>query len=192
MTAQPLSSSATEIKVARRSLGWGVALGILLALLGVVAIARPLVAGIAAAMVFGWVLLLAGVTQVVHAVRSRHSGHFWADLVAGLVHGVAGGLLLFYPLGGLLTLTLVVGVAILADGLLQTFISLRARPAPGWGLLLLSGVLGIVLGALIWVQWPSDALWLVGTLIGVKLIFRGLALATFTGFVRSALPRPTA
>jgi uncharacterized membrane protein HdeD (DUF308 family) len=174
-----------ESRGARRALGWGLVIGILLAILGIIAIARPLVAGVAATLVFGWVLLLSGVSQIVHAFRSRREGHFWVNLAVGLAHVVAGGLLLFYPLGGLVTLTLVIGVAILVEGVIQTVAALQARPAPGWGWLLLSGIMSVMLGTLIWVRWPTNALWLVGVFIGVNLIFRGVMLATLSGYLRS-------
>jgi uncharacterized membrane protein HdeD (DUF308 family) len=176
----------------RRELGWAIALGILLVVLGIVAVARPFLVGIAATLVFGLVMLLSGVSEIVYAVQTRGAGKFALKLLVGAVYLVAGGLLLFYPLGGLMTLTLILGVAIVARGVFRVVLSLQARPAAGWGWLLFSGLLGIVVGVLIWMQWPLDALWLVGLLLGVNLIVDGAAVAISSGVLRSRLAQPSA
>jgi uncharacterized membrane protein HdeD (DUF308 family) len=176
----------------RRELGWAIALGVLLVVLGFVAVARPLLAGIAATLVFGLVLLLSGVSEIVYAVQTRAAGRFALKLLAGAVYLVAGCLLLFYPLGGLVTLTLVLGVAFLVRGVFQVMLSLQIRPAPDWGWVLFSGIVGVVAGLLIWMRWPLDALWVVGLLIGISLISDGTAMAMCSGVLRSRFTQPAA
>ncbi len=161
--------------------GWGIAVGILVIILGVIAIARPFFASIASALVFGWVFILAGIVQIVHAFQSRRDGHITWKLIIGILYLLAGILIVANPFQGVITLALVLGITIFMQSAIQVVMAFRMRPSRNWGWVLLSGILGIILGIFIWSAWPFNADWIIGTWVGVNLLLDGtwiLALST--------------
>jgi uncharacterized membrane protein HdeD (DUF308 family) len=179
--------TASPVQLIKRHAGWALALGILVAVMGIVAMTRPFMAGIAATVFFGVLLLIVGVSEVAYAVHTRHEANFGWRLIVGAVRVLAGGLLLFYPLGGLLTLTLVLGAAFLAEGGIQALTALAAPALPSRGWILATGVLNVIVGLLILTRWPSDALWAIGLFVGISLVVNGVTLAVLSGYVRSLL-----
>ncbi|WP_017659906.1 HdeD family acid-resistance protein [Baaleninema simplex] len=171
----------------RKNLGWAIALGVLIALLGVLALARPLFATLAATLIFGWLFVIGGVLRIVYAFQTRKSGQFWLKTLVGILSLVAGILLVTNLLEGVLTLTLILGIAIFLQGAIQTILAFQLRPAPNWGMVLLGGILSIILGILIWSQWPFNAPWVIGVLVGIALIFDGVWIAMFSMSTRQLL-----
>ena len=94
---------------------------------------------------------------------------------------------MIYPLEGLLSLTLIVGVGILGSGLTQIFSAFLSRPEIGWGWILVRGILVTVVGIWVLVDWPGNTPWLVGTLVGINLISDGIGIATFSAIAREAI-----
>jgi uncharacterized membrane protein HdeD (DUF308 family) len=90
------------------------------------------------------------------------------------VYGVIGFYLVASPVAGLASLTLAIAVYLLIEGVLEFVLSLRMRPAPGSGWLLVDGVVTLILALMIWSTWPSSAAWVVGTLIGISMLFSGI------------------
>ena len=159
-------------------------LGILFVVLGVLAVAVPNVATLAVETLVGVLLLFAGCAQLFHAFRpNRWQGFLW-DLVGGGVFVLAGGLLLVYPLEGEITLTLVLVLALLAEGVFKLIASLRLRDQGGTGWMALSGLVTLGLGILIGVQWPSASDWVLGLLFGIDLIFGGWTLIMLSSAAR--------
>lgn len=175
----------------KHSFGWALGLGILLIALGVAAIAWPLAAGVVVVIAFGWMLLFAGVSQAAFAFYTRGAGQYVLKLVLGLVYAIAGLSLIFQPLMGLATLTFVLGIAILAQSVFQVVLAFSVKPDPSWIWLLIAGVIGLLVGALILFRWPFDAPWLIGLLVGINLIGDGLCLAMFSAAARGVLGRLT-
>ena len=150
--------------------------GILTALFGVLAIVFPFVTGVSLSVLLGVLLVAGGFMHVAHAFTAQGwKGRLWQVLLAGL-YGVAGIALLVNPLFTLATLTLILAAFFFADGIIETIMGLRLRGETGWAWLLASGVLGIVVGAAIWIGWPSTALWVVGLLFGINLLSTGLSM----------------
>ena len=159
-------------------------LGILFVVLGVLAVAVPNVATLAVETLVGVLLLFAGCARLFHAFRpNRWQGFLW-DLVGGGVFVLAGGLLLVYPLEGEITLTLVLVLALLAEGVFKLIASLRLRDQGGTGWMALSGLVTLGLGILIGVQWPSASDWVLGLLFGIDLIFGGWTLIMLSSAAR--------
>lgn len=158
---------------AARDWRFALAVGVALMILGVAAVLFPVVATVAAELVIGAVLLLAGVFEIVAAFWRRGWPGFLWMLAGGALALIAGTLLLAFPLTGVLTLTLVVGVFFLAQGALRIAFAWRERRAAGRGWWLAGGILAVLLGALILVLWPEIAAWLLGVLVGVDLIVSG-------------------
>lgn len=114
--------------------GWFYFLGILLIVLGVAAIAFPFVTTIAAKVFLGWLFLIGGIVQIFHAFSTRAWSEFLLDLLIGVLYVVAGGWLAFFPLTGIVTLTLLLAVMFILEGVLQAGIAFRIRPTrDGYG-----------------------------------------------------------
>jgi uncharacterized membrane protein HdeD (DUF308 family) len=161
------------INEVRRSLGWLIALGVVMVVLGIAAIVEPFIASIVVARVLSWTFLLAGIVRTLHALQSRRQQGFWLKLLIGIFYIVAGVLLLSNMLGAKLTLTLVFGWTIIIQGVFEIITALKIRPEPNWGLILFSGIVALILGILILNRWPNNAIWLLGFFTGVSFIFTG-------------------
>jgi uncharacterized membrane protein HdeD (DUF308 family) len=156
-----------------RHLGWFLALGILLVLAGAAAIAFPFLSTVAAKIAIGWIFLVAGVVEVIHAFYvKRWAGFFW-NLLIGLLYIVAGGWLAFFPLTGILTLTIVIAALFIAEGIIELVMGFRMRPHEGWGWVVFSGLVAVAAGLLIALSLPASAVWALGLLAGVNLLFSG-------------------
>lgn len=166
MPERTTSSTTTSLMV----------VGILLIIFGIVAIATPAIAGTAVVLVIGSVMLIAGIAQTISAFRVESGSSRWVPLVLGIITAAAGLVVLGHPLLGLSFLTLLLTVYFIVEGVWKIFASLSYRPASGWIALLISGILTLLLGGLIWAQWPVSGLWAVGVLVGVNLLFTGLSL----------------
>lgn len=151
-------------------------LGTILILLGLAAIVFPHMASISVELFAGWLFVIGGVVQVFHTLQSKgHGGFMWAILV-GLLQIAVGLILLVYPLSGVIALTVFLAVSFLVEGIFRTGQAMQIRPRPGWFWALLSGMLSIVVGVLLYVQLPGSALWAIGLLIGINLAMGGWAL----------------
>ena len=152
--------------------------GIVLVILGVLALLAPVIASVAATVFFGWLLLLSGSIGLVATLRARHAPGFWWSLLSAAIGIVAGVLLLGWPLLGTLSLTAVLIAFLLAEGAVSIFYALEHRNALSgrWGWMLASGIIDVVLGILLFIGLPGTALWALGLLLGINLIFGGWAL----------------
>jgi uncharacterized membrane protein HdeD (DUF308 family) len=155
--------------------GWFMTLGILMVLAGVAAIAFPLLSTIAAKIALGWIFLVSGVLLVIHAFSIQQWRGFLLGLLLGALYVVAGGWLAFFPLAGIVSLTILLAALFLAEGVLEVIMAVRVRPHEGWGWLLLSGLVAVAVGALIAAELPSSATWAIGLLAGVNLLSTGVS-----------------
>jgi uncharacterized membrane protein HdeD (DUF308 family) len=152
--------------------------GIALLVLGILAAAMPGIASIAATVLFGWILLLAGAVVLIAALRGRHAPGFWWSLFSGIIGIVAGLLLLFRPLQGVLTLTIVLIAFLLAQGVMSILYAVehRRQQSGRWGWILASGIVDLLLGILLLMGFPGTAIWALGLLLAIKLMFGGWSL----------------
>lgn len=157
----------------RRHWGWLLAFAIVQIVAGAFAVAIPTLASLIAVAVFGWVMIVSAIFQIAHAVRVRKWPGFALHLLGGLLYAAAGVLALLYPFPGALALTLFVAGLLLAEGILRIVLASAVRPQEGWGWFLAGGIASIVLGGMLIFGWPSTALWALGLLLGVNLIFNG-------------------
>lgn len=155
------------------SSGWATLLGVALILLGVAAIAQPLVATVAATLFLGWLFVIGGAVKLIYSVVTRERGLIWKSLLS-VLYFASGLFLLLYPLAGLITLTLIVGTFFIIKGLTQVAFAFDWRPEANWGWTLTAGIAGIVLGLLILAGLPTTAAWAVGLLVGINLFFDGI------------------
>ena len=152
---------------------WFMALGIALIVLGVIAIIFPFFATLAVKIMLGWLFLISGLVQTFSAFSTpKWSGFFWSLLV-GLLYVVAGAWLAFLPLSGIITLTILLAVMFFAQGIFELIMGFGMRPLQGWGWAVASGIIALVVGAMIMAQLPSSAIWAIGMLAGINMISSG-------------------
>lgn len=151
-------------------------LGVLLMILGVLAIARPLFAAVAVVLVFGWLLLIAGAFNMLYAVLTFEDGKafFLWRLLPGLILALLGVLLLVFPVGTAQTVGTLLGALILIRGIAQVILASQLRPLPGWSLGMVVGIIGVLLGFFILWGWPASGYVVIGVFIGILLITDGL------------------
>ena len=173
----------------QRHWGWLLLLGIVQLIGGLFAFAIPAAASLAAAIVFGAVLLVAGVFQLVHAFSVRGWLGVTLQVLGGVLYIAAGLICLVFPLTGALTLTIIVGALLIADGVIRCVLASRVRPREGWGWFLAAGIASVALGLLLLLGWPLTGVWALGILLGVNLIFSGVANCALAVALRSRLAR---
>ncbi|HEX3986936.1 MAG TPA: DUF308 domain-containing protein [Acidobacteriaceae bacterium] len=163
-----------------RSRRWSIAFGVWLIILGVLAVAVPFHAGLAATVLIGWLVFLAAVTHLAYAWSERSAGILIWEILIGIAYGVAGFYLLLHPMIGIATLTLVLAFYIAVEGALELVAWSGLRHSDAAVLFLIDGLVSILLAALIFLHWPSGSNWILGTFLGVSMLMSGL--------VRLALP----
>jgi uncharacterized membrane protein HdeD (DUF308 family) len=152
--------------------------GILLAILGLAAIIVPPLASLAVTILLGWLFLISGVAGLALTFWARQLPGFWWSLVSAALAIVAGFILLTRPVQGTLTLTIVVGVYFVAEGVATIMYALEHRRelSQRWSWLLVAGLMDIIIAAIIIAGLPGSALWAVGLLVGINLLFGGATL----------------
>jgi uncharacterized membrane protein HdeD (DUF308 family) len=162
--------------------------GIALVVLGLLAVLAPMIASVAATVFFGWILLLSGVVGLISTLRARQAPGFAWSLLSALVGIVAGVLLLAWPLLGTLSLTAVLIAFLLLEGGVSIMYALEHKSALSgrWGWMLASGVVDVFLGLLLFIGLPGTALWALGLLVGINLLFGGWALILMALHARPA------
>jgi len=150
--------------------------GVCLFLLGALAVSMPFMASLAVETLVGWLMVSAGVVQAVSGYRERRQGRSGAgDFLWALLAAMTGIILLAKPLSGMVTLTMILSVYFALEGVFKVFTALKLRGFRGWGWLLGSGVLSLVMAGLIWHNLFAAA-WGVGLLVGINLLFTGATL----------------
>jgi uncharacterized membrane protein HdeD (DUF308 family) len=154
--------------------GWFLAFGIVLLALGVGAIVRATAATVASMVVFGWLLIFAGVFEFVAAFMVGRWGGFFLHLLIAVLFAVVGITMLTRPVISAESWTLVIATLFLVAGLYQLISSLWAH-LPGWGWQASSGIVATILGVLLLAGWPATGLWVIGLFVGIDLVFFGWA-----------------
>lgn len=162
---------------AYRRFGWLFWLvGLLFIVAGAAAIILPHIASLAVEVFLGWLFAVTGLVGLLNALFGKQRpGYLW-DALAGLLGLIAGLLLLFYPLQGTVTLTLVVSVFFFVEGLTKIVSGISNRHAAGWGWMVFNGVCAVILAILIWVALPAASAWVLGLLAGINFLLFGLAI----------------
>jgi len=161
--------------VLTKATGWFIAIAVLFILLGMFAIAEPFLAGLGVTLLVGWLLVAGAVAHFIHAFKGSGAKHPILHLLVGIVYLAGGGYFLTHTIMGESTLTLLLSGVILAEGVLEFVAYVRLRGAGGSVWLLLNGIVTILLGALIWLHWPSSSVWAIGTIVGVNLLMTGIS-----------------
>ena len=164
--------------------------GIVLVILGLLAILVPAIASLAATVLFGWILLLSGAMGLMATIRARHGPGFWWSLLSAITGIATGALLLGLPALGTLSLTAVLSAFLLVEGLASILYALEHRKGISgrWGWMLASGLVDLVLGVILLAGLPGTAVWALGLLVGINLLVGGWALIWMALYARSQPP----
>ena len=168
----------TWLHRAKKNAGWLIALGVLEILVGLAAIFSPLIAGVAVVITVGVVMLIVGITRIISAFMAGSFGSGVLAFLWGLLVTVAGYYFITHPALGLKSLTLFVAVALAIDGVMRVIMSFQMKPANGWGWMLFGGIVSVILAVMVFNQFPVSAAWLVGTLVGISVLFNGFTTLT--------------
>ncbi|HEX9084345.1 MAG TPA: DUF308 domain-containing protein [Gemmatimonadaceae bacterium] len=163
--------------------GWSIFMGFLTAAIGAAMIIYPLATATVSTLFFGWALILAGGAQVVFAFSSDTVGNFFVKLLLGILYGIAGAALVAFPPAGVLTLTWVLAVMLLAQAIIEIVLAFSLPAVAGRGWFLASAIASAFLGILIIAEWPASAVWTIGTLLGVAVLFNGISRIVVSGTV---------
>jgi uncharacterized membrane protein HdeD (DUF308 family) len=153
---------------------WSLALGLLILLLGFVALFAPVVTALATNYTLAWIAIAIGVLQLIHAYQTRKKIHPSWQVATGIVNLVVGALLLIYPVEGIAAIALMLAALICTVGVAELFLAFQRRPASGWGWVLASGIVSVLVGTLIAYGWPGDSFVLIGVYVGISMVSGGV------------------
>jgi len=175
--------------IAKESIGWSIGLSVLMLIAGALAIVMPPLAGLAALVIVAWLLIFSGGAHLVFAWHTRTTGGLLWELLLGILYIFVGVYALLHPVAGLASLTLVLAMYLFVEGVLEFVLSFRVRPMPGANWLLFDGIVTFILAILIWRSWPSSTEWVIGTLVGISMIFSGAARLSLSLAARQVLAK---
>jgi len=181
-------NAETTVGAARKASGWSMVWGILMFICGILAISLPLASSIGIVILLAWLILFAGISHLFFAFHSHSVGGFLWQVLLAVVYGIAGIYMLMNPLLGVLSLTLVLAVFLLFEGILEIALYFGIRQVRHAGWVLFDGIVTLILGIFIWAQWPSSSVWVIGTLVGISLIFSGISRVMLSLAVRDISP----
>jgi uncharacterized membrane protein HdeD (DUF308 family) len=192
MSTNPSGNTGSFEQVVRQTVRehWKLFLieGIVLVVLGLLAILLPPLATLGVTILVGWLFLISGGIGLVTTFMARGAPGFWWSLLSAVVAIAAGLVLLIYPLGGALTLTVLLVAFFIVEGVVSIMYALdhRKELSGRWGWMLASGIIDLVLAGLIFVGLPSTAAWAIGLLVGINLLFGGSALIGMALYARTS------
>jgi uncharacterized membrane protein HdeD (DUF308 family) len=167
-------AESSLVGIAKQSVGWAIALSVLLILAGILAIVIPPAAGIGVAIVVAWLVLLGGIAHLAIAWHIRSTGGMIWELLVGLLYLAVAVYMLLWPVAGLASLTLLLAAYLFGRGILELILGFRIRHMSGSGWLYFDGIIALILGTMIGLSWPSSSEWAIGTLIGISMLFAGI------------------
>jgi uncharacterized membrane protein HdeD (DUF308 family) len=171
MSATPSTLTA----LVPRAINWSIALSILLIVAGLFAICVPSVSGIAITLVFGWAMVFSGITHFVFAFKTHTTGGLIWELLIGAVYLFTGVYLILHPLDALIALTLILACYLFFEAIVEFIQFFQLRPRHGAVWLLVDGIITLILAVMIWRAWPASSIWVIGTLVGISMIFSGFS-----------------
>jgi uncharacterized membrane protein HdeD (DUF308 family) len=171
MSTAPSTLSA----LAPKAINWSIALSVLLILAGLIAICIPFLSGVAITLIFGWLMILSGITHFIFAFKTHTTGGRLWELLIGIVYLFTGVYLILHPLDALLVLTLILSCYLFVEAIVEFIQFFQLRPRHGAGWLLVDGIVTLILAIMIWRSWPASSVWVIGTLVGISMIFSGFS-----------------
>jgi uncharacterized membrane protein HdeD (DUF308 family) len=156
-------------------------LGVSLIALGILAVLTAFVFTLGTVLVLGALMLAAAVVEVIYAVQmGRRGEHVFLNFMSALLYLGGGGLLLWYPLAGALSLTLIISAFLFVNGFAGISHGLRHQNEPRWGWFVVGGAIDLILGSIIALGWPATGLWVIGLFVGIEMIIYGTTWIAFS------------
>src|ERR1700734_406634 len=161
--------------IAKKAVGWSIFVSVVMIVAGILAIALPYEAGLAANIFVAWMLIFAAVAHFVFAWYTRRPGSVLLKVLLGVLFLCVAVYLLDHPARGLATLTLALAFYLLIEGVTEIILYFQHRATNGASWFLINGIITIVLGGMLWATWPSSTEWAIGTLVGISIFFSGVS-----------------
>lgn len=153
------------------------ALGVLTVILGFFAMMSPMMTGMTVAVMIGILLIIAGIARGIFAFKAQSWGKGILAFLLGLLTLIVGFYMVTRPGVAVASLTLFLAAYFIVDGIFEVIEAFQLKPIDGWGWMLFGGIVSVLLGFMIWRQWPISGAWAIGILVGIKLIFGGMAMS---------------
>jgi uncharacterized membrane protein HdeD (DUF308 family) len=158
-----------------KAINWSIALSILLIIAGLIALFLPFISGVAITLFFGWMMILSGITHLVFAFKTHTTGGRVWEIIIGIIYLFTGFYLILHPLDALLALTLILACYLFFEAIVEFIQYFQLRPRHGAGWLIVDGIITFILAIMIWRAWPASSVWVIGTLVGISMIFSGFS-----------------
>jgi len=166
----------------KKNSGTAITMGIILLIMGALAMGTPIVAGASVVLAIGILLVIGGIGQLIFTFKA---GMGLLAIILAVLTVIMGGYMVANPAIALASLTLFLAAYLIVSGISEAMAAFKARPAKAWAWALFSGILSVILGVMIWGQFPLSGAWAIGILIGVRLFFSGMSLLTLGLAARS-------
>lgn len=151
--------------------------GVIFAILGFLAVALPGISTLSTELFIGWLLIFGGIFQLYRTFKAgSHSAGFIGSLLTGILYVVFGVLLILFPVAGIYSLTVLLTLFFIAEGIAKVILGFQLRSSPRWGWFVLNGILALIMAYIIWAGWPGTVFWVLGLLVGINMIFFGISL----------------
>ena len=187
MTENIEDADASLVEHIRNNAGLAIGIGVVMLIAGLIAVASPAIAGLSITWVVGLTLAIGGISECFLAFKAGALGKGLIMFIVGALMAMVGFFMVSQPVAGLASLTIFLMASLIATGILEIGVAFQLRPSQGWGLQLMNGILTLLLGILLWRQFPLSGVWAIGVLFGIKMIFSGWALI----FIGRAFKRAT-
>jgi uncharacterized membrane protein HdeD (DUF308 family) len=178
------SASFLEVDNIRHKWGWLLVLGISMVILGTIALFITPAATLGTVLVLGWLLVVSGVVETIQSFRVRKWGGIFLHLIGGILGVLVGLLVVTHPIAGALAWTLLFASFFAVIGVFRLVAAIRLK-FPNWGWAAFDGAVTLLLGLLLWIDWPGSGLWFLGFAVGVSLVLRGWSYIMFAIAVRT-------
>ena len=167
---------------------WLLFMGIVMVILGFIGLSMEVALTITSLMFFGFLVLFAGVAQFIHLFTDHGLSHKAWDFIIALLYAAAGIVMILYPAASAVWFTVVIAAILVIAGVVRLLIAVEMKNTTikGWGWVLLSGLISILLGGMIFSAWPVSGLWVIGMFIAIELLLQGFTLISIALAVKSA------
>ena len=164
----------TAFAVAKVGSGGSILWAILLIVFGFLAIALPFATSWGVIIVVAWLIVFSGGFQFIHAFQSKGIGHILWKLLVAILYLIVGVYFLLHPVLGIAAFTFALAIFFVVEGVIDLAEYFQSRQLAGSGWILFDGIVTLILGLMVWRQWPFSSLWVIGTLVGISMIFTGM------------------